>query len=181
MKHLFAAATALALAEDWDTARFAASRVKVEYEGEPSITDLDAQRVTAFAVKKPENPRGDAASAIEAADVQARGGIFHSDRAPQSDGAVCDHGSVGRPRQADRVRQDAGRAERPALRRQCVQQEARRRARDVAVHGWRISAPAFDRNIRWCWRFSARWLCNGQFASSSRVSRCTAWAIVRRP
>ena len=67
---------ALVLAEDWDTARFAASRVKVEHEGEPSITDLDAQRGTAFAVKKPEKPRGDAASAIEAADVRHEAEYF---------------------------------------------------------------------------------------------------------
>ena len=67
---------ALVLAEDWDTARFAASRVKVEYEEEPSVTDLEAQRDTAFVVEKPEKPRGDAASAIAAADVRHEAEYF---------------------------------------------------------------------------------------------------------
>ena len=35
---------ALVLAEDWDTARFAASLLAIEYEEEPSVTDLEAQR-----------------------------------------------------------------------------------------------------------------------------------------
>ena len=61
---------ALVLAEDWETARFAASQVRVEYEDEPSVTDIIAQRDTAFVVEKPEKPRGDAASAIAAADVR---------------------------------------------------------------------------------------------------------------
>jgi xanthine dehydrogenase YagR molybdenum-binding subunit len=61
---------ALVLAEDWDTARFAASRVQVGYEAEPSVTDIVAQRDTAFVVEKPEKPRGDAASAIASADVR---------------------------------------------------------------------------------------------------------------
>jgi xanthine dehydrogenase YagR molybdenum-binding subunit len=61
---------ALVLAEDWDTARFAASLVQVEYENEPSVTDLVAQRDTAFIVEKPEKPRGDAARAIASADVR---------------------------------------------------------------------------------------------------------------
>ena len=67
---------ALVVAEDWDTARFAASRVKVEYEAEPSVTDIDAQRHSAFVVEKPEKPRGDAASAIAAADVRHEAEYF---------------------------------------------------------------------------------------------------------
>jgi xanthine dehydrogenase YagR molybdenum-binding subunit len=67
---------ALVLAEDWDTARFAASRVKVGYEAEPSVTDIEAQRGTAFVVEKPEKPRGDAASAIASADVRHEGEYF---------------------------------------------------------------------------------------------------------
>ena len=55
---------ALVLAEDWDTARFAASLVAIEYEEEPSVTDLEAQRGNAFVVDKPEKPRGDAAQRI---------------------------------------------------------------------------------------------------------------------
>ena len=61
---------ALVLAEDWDTARFAASQVRVEYEDEPSVTDIIAQRNRAFIVDKPEKPRGDAERAIASADVR---------------------------------------------------------------------------------------------------------------
>ena len=129
---------ALVLAEDWDTARFAASRVKVGYEAEPSVTDIEAQRDTAFVVEKPEKPRGDAASAIASADVRHEGGILHPHRAPQSHGAVCDDGGVGRGRQADGLRQDAGRAECAALSVRRVQQEAGRRERHGAVHGRRF-------------------------------------------
>ena len=51
---------ALVLAEDWETARFAASLVRVEYETEAHATDLHARRDEAFVVEKPEKPRGDA-------------------------------------------------------------------------------------------------------------------------
>ena len=67
---------ALVLAEDWDTARFAASRVKVEYEEGSSVTDLEAQRDAAFKVDKPEKPRGDAVRAIAAADVRHEAEYF---------------------------------------------------------------------------------------------------------
>jgi xanthine dehydrogenase YagR molybdenum-binding subunit len=61
---------ALVLAEEWEIARFAASLVRVEYETEPHVTDLHAQRNRAFAVPKPEKPRGNAARAYAAADVR---------------------------------------------------------------------------------------------------------------
>lgn len=67
---------ALVLAEDWDTARFAASLLAIEYEEEASVTDLEAQRGTAFVVDKPEKPRGDAARAIGAADVRHEAEYF---------------------------------------------------------------------------------------------------------
>ena len=88
-----------------------------------------------------------------------RGGIFYSERISQSDGIVRIHGDVARRRQAHRLRQDPGRAERAALSVQRVHYEIRRRARHVAVHGRRLLAPACVRNIRWCWRCSgrARW------------------------
>src|SRR3990170_6482373 len=50
---------ALVLAEDWETARYAASLVDVEYEKQAFVTDLFKQRDQAFAVKKPEKPHGD--------------------------------------------------------------------------------------------------------------------------
>jgi xanthine dehydrogenase YagR molybdenum-binding subunit len=60
---------ALVLAEDWETARFAASLVRVEYQKEPHVTDLQAQRSKAFIVEKPEKPRGNAERAFAAADA----------------------------------------------------------------------------------------------------------------
>jgi xanthine dehydrogenase YagR molybdenum-binding subunit len=67
---------ALVLAEDWETAHFAASLVRVEYQAEKSITDLQAQRDAAFVVKKPEKPRGDAEKAYDAANVRHEAEYF---------------------------------------------------------------------------------------------------------
>jgi xanthine dehydrogenase YagR molybdenum-binding subunit len=77
---------ALVLAEDWETARFAASLVRVEYSEEPHVTDLYRQRDAAFALQSPANPvedpfsppkpRGDAAKAFAASKVQHEGEYF---------------------------------------------------------------------------------------------------------
>jgi xanthine dehydrogenase YagR molybdenum-binding subunit len=77
---------ALVLAEDWETARFAASLVQVEYSEEPHVTDLYRQRDAAFALQSPANPvedpfsppgpRGDAAKAFAAAKVRHEGEYF---------------------------------------------------------------------------------------------------------
>jgi xanthine dehydrogenase YagR molybdenum-binding subunit len=67
---------ALVLAEDWETARFAASLVRVEYRAEPHVTDLRTQREKAFVVEKPEKPRGNAAKAFAAADVHHEAEYF---------------------------------------------------------------------------------------------------------
>jgi xanthine dehydrogenase YagR molybdenum-binding subunit len=61
---------ALVLAEEWEIARFAASLVRVEYKAEAHATDLQAERAKAFAIEKPEKPRGHAAKAYAAADVR---------------------------------------------------------------------------------------------------------------
>jgi xanthine dehydrogenase YagR molybdenum-binding subunit len=71
---------ALVLAEDWETARFAASLVQVEYSEEPHVTDLYQRRYEAFALQSPTNPaenpfappkpRGDAEKAFAAAKVR---------------------------------------------------------------------------------------------------------------
>jgi xanthine dehydrogenase YagR molybdenum-binding subunit len=60
---------ALVVAKEWEIARFAASLVRVEYETEAHATDLQAQRDRAFAVEKPEKPRGNAKKAYAAAKV----------------------------------------------------------------------------------------------------------------
>jgi xanthine dehydrogenase YagR molybdenum-binding subunit len=61
---------ALVLAEEWEIARFAASLVRVEYASEAHVTDLHAGRDRAFAVQKPERPRGNAERAYAAAEVR---------------------------------------------------------------------------------------------------------------
>src|SRR4051812_42873096 len=61
---------ALVLAEDWETARIAASMVRVEYQKEPHVTDLLAQRDKAFAIDAPAKPRGDAEKSFADAAVR---------------------------------------------------------------------------------------------------------------
>ena len=61
---------ALVLAEDWETARIAASMVRVEYQKEPHATDLHAQRDKAFAIDAPAKPRGDAEKNFATAAVR---------------------------------------------------------------------------------------------------------------
>jgi xanthine dehydrogenase YagR molybdenum-binding subunit len=67
---------ALVLAEDWETARFAASKVAVEYQKEPHVTYLQAQRDKAFAVEKPVKPRGNFEKAFAAAEVRHEAEYF---------------------------------------------------------------------------------------------------------
>ena len=68
---------ALVVAEDFETARFAATLVEVEYESEPHETDLDANREKARKPKKgapgynaPPGERGDAEKAWEDANFK---------------------------------------------------------------------------------------------------------------
>jgi xanthine dehydrogenase YagR molybdenum-binding subunit len=67
---------ALVLAEDWETAHFAASLVRVEYETKAHVTNLLTERDNAFVVDKPEKPRGNAAKAYAAADVRHEAEYF---------------------------------------------------------------------------------------------------------
>ena len=66
----------LVLAEDWETACFAASLVRIEYEKDDFETDIEAARDEAFVVEKPEKPRGDAAKAFAAAQVKHEAEYF---------------------------------------------------------------------------------------------------------
>jgi xanthine dehydrogenase YagR molybdenum-binding subunit len=61
---------ALVLAEDWETARVAASQVRIEYQKEPHVTDLHAERGRALAIDVPDKPRGDAEKAFASAAVR---------------------------------------------------------------------------------------------------------------
>jgi xanthine dehydrogenase YagR molybdenum-binding subunit len=67
---------ALVAAESWEAARFAGALVRVEYEAEPHVTDLFAERDRAFVVPRPEKPRGDADSAFATADVRHEAEYF---------------------------------------------------------------------------------------------------------
>ena len=77
---------ALVVAEEPEIARFAASLVRVEYEQEEHVTDLNGQRDSAFAVEAPANPaenpfappksRGNAGQALAAAVVRHSGEYY---------------------------------------------------------------------------------------------------------
>jgi xanthine dehydrogenase YagR molybdenum-binding subunit len=61
---------ALVLAEDFETATFAASLVKVEYDEQPHVTDLERELGNAVALDAPAKPRGDAAKAFATSDIR---------------------------------------------------------------------------------------------------------------
>ena len=61
---------ALVVADDWETAKFAATLVRVEYQQQASATDLEAERGNAAEMDKPHQPRGDAAAALVRAAVR---------------------------------------------------------------------------------------------------------------
>jgi len=77
---------ALVVADDWETARFAASLVRVGYEAEAHVTDLHSQRDRAVAIGAPANPadaafgppkpRGSAEAAFAAAAVRHEGEYY---------------------------------------------------------------------------------------------------------
>jgi xanthine dehydrogenase YagR molybdenum-binding subunit len=67
---------ALVLAEDWETARYAATLVDIEYDRQAFVTDLHQQRDWAFVVDKPAKPHGDADKAFAAASVRHEAEYF---------------------------------------------------------------------------------------------------------
>jgi xanthine dehydrogenase YagR molybdenum-binding subunit len=69
---------ALVLAEDGETARFAASLVRVDYEMAAHVTDLRGRLDEAKPTDAPPKPRGDAEQALNAADVRHRGEYYIS-------------------------------------------------------------------------------------------------------
>jgi xanthine dehydrogenase YagR molybdenum-binding subunit len=64
---------ALVLAEDFETAKFAASLVRVEYEEQAHVTDLQQRLDKAKAISTPPKPRGKADKALAAAEVRHTG------------------------------------------------------------------------------------------------------------
>src|SRR5262249_53584461 len=61
---------ALVVADDEDTARFAATLIDIHYRAEKFATDLQGQREQAIKVDKPIKPRGDAVKALAGAPVR---------------------------------------------------------------------------------------------------------------
>jgi xanthine dehydrogenase YagR molybdenum-binding subunit len=72
---------ALVVAEDFDTARHAATLVHVEYQTESHVTEFERQRQESYDDKQSAKPRGDAGSALRDAairiDVEYRTPIEH--------------------------------------------------------------------------------------------------------
>jgi xanthine dehydrogenase YagR molybdenum-binding subunit len=64
---------ALVLAEDFETARYAASLVRVKYKEEAYVTDLHQRLEEAKAISTPPKPRGKADKALAAAEVRHTG------------------------------------------------------------------------------------------------------------
>ena len=92
---------ALVLAEDWETARYAASLVEIEYDKQAFVTDLHTQRDQAFVGQEAREAARRRRQGLCSGRGAPRGRIFHPDRASQPDGIVCLHRDVGRRRQAD--------------------------------------------------------------------------------
>jgi xanthine dehydrogenase YagR molybdenum-binding subunit len=67
---------ALVLAEDSETARHAASLVRVTYDKETQVTDLVEQRNQAFEIDRPSKPRGNAKKAFTGAGVRHEAEYF---------------------------------------------------------------------------------------------------------
>jgi xanthine dehydrogenase YagR molybdenum-binding subunit len=67
---------ALVLAEDFETARYAASLVRVDYEAKAHATDLHQQLDEAKAISTPPKPRGKADKALAAAEVRHIGEYY---------------------------------------------------------------------------------------------------------
>ncbi|PSO18186.1 xanthine dehydrogenase family protein molybdopterin-binding subunit [Bradyrhizobium sp. MOS003] len=61
---------ALVLAEEWETAKFAATLVRIDYEQDEFVTDLEAERGSANEMDKPHKPRGDAKAALAATGLR---------------------------------------------------------------------------------------------------------------
>jgi xanthine dehydrogenase YagR molybdenum-binding subunit len=64
---------ALVVANDWETAKFAATLVRIDYEQQAFATDLEAERGNAAEMDSPHKPRGNVAAALVGAAVRHEG------------------------------------------------------------------------------------------------------------
>jgi xanthine dehydrogenase YagR molybdenum-binding subunit len=67
---------AVVLADEWENAVHATTLVRIEYEEETHVTDLESQRESAFAVDPPAEPRGNAAAMYAASEVKHAADYF---------------------------------------------------------------------------------------------------------
>ena len=124
----------------------------------PHATDLQANLETArtpkerAGIKPPPKPRGHADEALAASPVRVDAEYRGARRAPQPDGDVRDDGGAGRGRDAHRLRQDPGRAERPRLPLQRARLQAGRGPRRLRRMSAGPSARACARSTRSSWR-----------------------------
>ena len=128
---------ALVVAEDAETAQFAASLVRVDYEAQEHVTDLQRRRDQTIPADA-KGVTGLGRDGVRRRRGAPRGRIRGPDRAPQPDGALRLDRDPRAGRDAHGLRQDPGRPERAALRLQRARPEAGRGARAVAVHGRRL-------------------------------------------
>ena len=91
---------ALVLAEDWESARSPPRSYGSSTLKRHTRPTLHAQRDKAKATKTEAKSRGSVRQGLRGRRRAARGGVFRSDRASQSDGAVWRDRDLGRRRQA---------------------------------------------------------------------------------
>ena len=114
---------ALVVAETFEAARHAAQLVRAALRRRGARHRPRRQAAAARATRagsssatsRRPSPRGDPEGAWQAAPFKMAAEYFESSRVPQPDGAVRDHGALGRRRPADDPRQDPGLAEQPLL------------------------------------------------------------------
>ena len=132
----------------------------------PASPISHAQRDRPFVVEEArEAARRRRQGAIAAADVRHEAEYFIPTEHHNPMELFATTAVVGRRRQADGLRQDAGRAERAALSLQRVRHEAGRRARDVAVRGRRFGSGLRPQYQVVLAVLAARWRCSARCGS----------------
>ncbi len=130
---------ALVVAEDFETARYAATLLDIEYKESSQQTDFEAQLAKKYVPPKKRNgitppakaPRRRRGRARRLAG-QGRRRVSDRGRVPQPDGAARDHRDLER-RQDHRPRQDPGRRQRQGLHHRRVRAERQRRRGDLTL------------------------------------------------
>ncbi len=150
---------ALVVAEDFETATYAASLVQRRVRGRSPETDLDRQSGRGLrAAEEAQRHRAAAqaaramrSGAFDGAPVKVSPGVSLPLRAPQPDGAARHDRCLAGRRQAPHPRQEPGRAECPELGVERVRPVHGRRARGLALRRRRRSARGCGRSTSSSW------------------------------